>query len=217
MRRNKSLKFCVFRVSPKVNRLRWYSRFPKLGFSLKALYNLDNVGQGNKIGVIMAEKNYDEQDNTLIAIAALASVSSDGKTRDEWLHDVGTRAAFLKSSHLIGENGLLSKIVSSVRIPARIKSIEFEESSQRYLIKFVALYEGSEEETIRTSRMDHKDGQIIRKDIEKMQKEYVGTDKVVVIYKNNYKPSENSKATNDRKIVPANGYRCAVWFDFNSR
>ena len=64
----------------------------------------------------------------------------------------------LKLDRLASERSLPSMIGRSVRISATITSIEFEESSKRYLIKFQA-DNGDDEERVRSERMDsnHKD------------------------------------------------------------
>ena len=64
----------------------------------------------------------------------------------------------LKINRLASERSLPSLIGRSIRITATINSVEFEESSKRYLIKFQA-DNGDEEEWVRSERMDssHKD------------------------------------------------------------
>ena len=64
----------------------------------------------------------------------------------------------LKLDRLASERSLPSMIGRSVKIAATINSIEFEETSKRYLIKFTA-DNGEEEEQVRSERMDssHKD------------------------------------------------------------
>ena len=64
----------------------------------------------------------------------------------------------LKINRLASERSLPSMIGRSIRITATINSVEFEESSKRYLIKFMA-DNGDEEEWVRSERMDssHRD------------------------------------------------------------
>lgn len=64
----------------------------------------------------------------------------------------------LKMNRLTAERSLPTMIGNSVRIAATINSIEFEESSKRYLIKFMA-DNGDGEEHVRSERTDssHKD------------------------------------------------------------
>lgn len=64
----------------------------------------------------------------------------------------------LKMNRLTAERSLPTMIGNSVRIAATITSIEFEESSKRYLIKFMA-DNGDGEEHVRSERTDssHKD------------------------------------------------------------
>lgn len=64
----------------------------------------------------------------------------------------------LKMNRLTAERSLPTMIGNSVRIAATITSIEFEESSKRYLIKFMA-DNGDGEEHVRSERTDssHRD------------------------------------------------------------
>lgn len=64
----------------------------------------------------------------------------------------------LKMDHLTAERSLPSMVARSVRIRAIINSVEFEETSKRYLIKFIADNE-DKEERVRSERTDssHKD------------------------------------------------------------
>lgn len=64
----------------------------------------------------------------------------------------------LKLDRLASERSLPSMIARSVKIAATITSIEFEETSKRYLIKFISDNE-DKEERVRSERMDssHKD------------------------------------------------------------
>lgn len=64
----------------------------------------------------------------------------------------------LKMNRLVSERSLPSLIGRSIRITATINSVEFEESTKRYLIKFQA-DNGEKEERVRSERMDsnHKD------------------------------------------------------------
>lgn len=64
----------------------------------------------------------------------------------------------LKLDRLASERSLPSMIGRSVKIATTITSIEFEETSKRYLIKFIADNE-DKEERVRSERMDssHKD------------------------------------------------------------
>ena len=64
----------------------------------------------------------------------------------------------LKMDRLTAERSLPSMVAHSVRIRAIINSVEFEETSKRYLIKFMADNE-EKEEWVRSERTDanHKD------------------------------------------------------------
>lgn len=68
----------------------------------------------------------------------------------------------LKMNRLTTERSLPSLIGNSVRIAATINSIEFEESSKRYLIKFSA-DNGEEEEWVRSERVDSSHKAAVKK------------------------------------------------------
>lgn len=68
----------------------------------------------------------------------------------------------LKLERLTAERSLPSMIGRSARIAATINSIEFEESSKRYLIKFQA-DNGEKEEWIRSERVDSNHKSAVKK------------------------------------------------------
>lgn len=101
----------------------------------------------------------------------------------------------LKMDRLTAERSLPSMVAHSVRIAATVISVEFEESSKRYLIKFMA-DNGDKEECVRSERTDanHKDA------VKKIwQRDLVGHR--VIIFK--YKDKVGSKgAPNGYRIAP---------------
>lgn len=101
----------------------------------------------------------------------------------------------LKMNRLTAEQSLPNLIGNSVRIAATINSIEFEESSKRYLIKFSA-DNGEEEEWVRSERVDSSHKAAVKK--------IWGRDLVghrVLIFK--YKDKVGSKeAPNGYRIAP---------------
>lgn len=101
----------------------------------------------------------------------------------------------LKMNRLTAERSLPNLIGNSVRIAAAINSIEFEESSKRYLIKFSA-DNGEEEEWVRSERVDSSHKAAVKK--------IWGRDLVghrVLIFK--YKDKVGSKeAPNGYRIAP---------------
>ena len=165
----------------------------------------------------MAEETIDK--NFMIAIAALSSVDASGLNETEWLQAIAKRANYIKGTRMLDEGSFIMNTLDSVKIPATIKSVEFEKSSERYVITFEAVYhddnEEQKEETIRTPRMDRKDGKIIENQIEKL-KQIAGTDQRVIIYKHNELPTDTTKKPG-RRNTPSTGYRVAVWFDFPRR
>lgn len=101
----------------------------------------------------------------------------------------------LKMNRLTAERSLPNLIGNPVRIAATINSIEFEESSKRYLIKFSA-DNGEEEEWVRSERVDSSHKAAVKK--------IWGRDLVghrVLIFK--YKDKVGSKeAPNGYRIAP---------------
>lgn len=101
----------------------------------------------------------------------------------------------LKMNRLTAERSLPNLIGNSVRIAATINSIEFEESSKRYLTKFSA-DNGEEEEWVRSERLDSSHKAAVKK--------IWGRDLVghrVLIFK--YKDKVGSKeAPNGYRIAP---------------
>lgn len=101
----------------------------------------------------------------------------------------------LKMNRLTAERSLPNLIGNSVRIAATINSIEFEESSKRYLIKFSADNE-EKEEWVRSERVDSSHKAAVKK--------IWGRDLVghrVLIFK--YKDKVGSKeAPNGYRIAP---------------
>lgn len=101
----------------------------------------------------------------------------------------------LKMNRLTAERSLPNLIGNSVKIAATINSIEFEESSKRYLIKFSA-DNGEEEEWVRSERVDSSHKAAVKK--------IWGRDLVghrVLIFK--YKDKVGSKeAPNGYRIAP---------------
>lgn len=101
----------------------------------------------------------------------------------------------LKMNRLTAERSLPNLIGNSVRIAATINSIELEESSKRYLIKFSA-DNGEEEEWVRSERVDSSHKAAVKK--------IWGRDLVghrVLIFK--YKDKVGSKeAPNGYRIAP---------------
>ena len=109
--------------------------------------------------------------------------------------DLAVAQEMLKMNRLTAERSLPNLIGNSVRIAGTINSIEFEESSKRYLIKFSA-DNGEEEEWVRSERVDSSHKAAVKK--------IWGRDLVghrVLIFK--YKDKVGSKeAPNGYRIAP---------------
>ena len=131
-------------------------------------------------------------DPSAIRMAYFALLLSGRKYDDL---ELAVAQELLKIDRLTNERSLPSMVAHSVRIAATINSVEFEETSQRYLIKFMA-DNGDEEERVRSERTDanHKDA------VKKIwQRDLVGHR--VIIFK--YKDKVGSKeAPNGYRISP---------------
>lgn len=99
--------------------------------------------------------NEPQYDPAAIRMAYFALLLS-GRKHDNL--ELAVAQEMLKMNRLTAERSLPAMVGRSVRINATINSIEFEESSKRYLIKFQADNEEKEEQ-IRSERTDayHKD------------------------------------------------------------
>lgn len=131
-------------------------------------------------------------DSATIRIAYFALLLS-GRKYDNL--ELAVAQEMLKMNRLTAERSLPNLIGNSVRIAATINSIEFEESSKRYLIKFSADNE-EEEEWVRSERVDSSHKAAVKK--------IWGRDLVghrVLIFK--YKDKVGSKeAPNGYRIAP---------------
>jgi len=101
----------------------------------------------------------------------------------------------LKMNRLTAERSLPNLIGNSVRIAATINSIEFEESSKRYLIKFMA-DNGDGEEHVRSERTDSSHRDAVKKI---WQRDLVGHR--VIIFKCKDKVG-SKEAPNGYRIAP---------------
>lgn len=99
--------------------------------------------------------NEPQYDPAAIRMAYFALLLS-GRKHDNL--ELAVAQEMLKMNRLTAERSLPAMVGRSARINATINSIEFEESSKRYLIKFQA-DNGDKEEQIRSERIDanHKD------------------------------------------------------------
>lgn len=131
-------------------------------------------------------------DPSAIRMAYFALLLSGRKYNDL---ELAVAQEMLKIDRLTTEKSLPNMIGHSVRIAATITSIEFEETSKRYLVKFMA-DNGHKEERVRSERTDsnHKDA------VKKIwQRDLVGHR--VVIFK--YKDMVGSReAPNGYRIAP---------------
>lgn len=136
--------------------------------------------------------NDTQVDPATIRMAYFALLLSGRKYDDL---ELAVAQEMLKMNRLTAERSLPNLIGNSVRIAATINSIEFEESSKRYLIKFSA-DNGEEEEWVRSERVDSSHKAAVKK--------IWGRDLVghrVLIFK--YKDKVGSKeAPNGYRIAP---------------
>lgn len=131
----------------------------------------------------------------IIAAAFSGLVPGQYKTMDDVEVAVAMRALKIKQV-VESENSLPNRLLGAVKIKAKVNKVEFEETSKRYKIYFVAENnEKGEEEMIRTDRTD---GRIY------MAEDYIKSlaGKTVIIYKTNEK-------SDDKKM--SSGYRTAPY------
>lgn len=163
------------------------------------------------------KKFYSKEELQLIATAAIASTPpTEGMTESQWQRAVVRRATTIQRLRFLQEGSIMMNVLDSVRIKATIISVEYEQSSTRYVIKYLPTKgDNPAPESLRTPRSDTYEGSIIAADIERL-KTYAGTQKKVVIFKRNEIPSDEQAAAARAagKFVPNAGYRQAVWFDF---
>ena len=157
----------------------------------------------------------DPEYNRQIILAAFNSLDMSKITSEEDLTRQVTKRA-ITVSKVLSENSIENRTLSAVRIPAEVLSVDFEENSQRYVIKFRATRnnEDKNEEQIRTARMDTFEGRVIKPMVEKLiarVNEQNGQDRKAraVIYKYNEPAPEGAKGPN----VPSHGYRNCCWLE----
>ena len=136
----------------------------------------------------------------LIITAANTLNWKEIKTKEEATRAVVGRALTLQD--MLRDEGTVKSILDSVRIYAQIDDIHFEETSQRYVIKFTAMKGDGEPEIIRTPRMDTEAGRLIKPAIDK-----AAPGKMALIYKHNEPAPEGAKG----RSVPSSGYRVCPW------
>lgn len=151
----------------------------------------------------MSETNDYNQMNNLAAIAAFASLDfTKFKTEADIERALVKRT--LTARKMLHEKGLVMRVLDSTPIKATIKSIELEESSQRYVVTFLADNAQDGDETIRTDRIDGYNGEFVKAT---WHAGLIG--KKVTIYKRLEK-NENQKQQTGKR-VPPNGYRIAIY------
>lgn len=163
----------------------------------------------------MAQDNYnDPEKNRQIILAAFNSIDASKCANEEELTRQVTRRA-VTISKMLADNSIENRALSSVRLYVEVHSVELEESSQRYVIKFKAVRgDGDDIESIRTARMDSYDGRIIKPMIDKLitaVKNAEGSDRKAraVLYKYNEPAPEGAKGPK----VPSHGYRNVCWLE----
>lgn len=147
--------------------------------------------------------------NDKIAIAAAFASLDFGKFDSE----TGVERAVLKrlslAEDLLADDSIAMRMMDSIRIVATIKDVRFEESSQRYVVSFVADRGDGKVETIRTDRTDDwRTGALVKR---MWGSNLVG--QKVVIFKHNEVPTKEQaeKARANGVTVPPQGYRNAVY------
>ena len=129
-----------------------------------------------------------------IIITAINSIDASSiKTEEAFEKAVAKRA--LTINKLLSDDSLASRILDAVKIYATVTKIEFEQSSQRYKVYFIA--DNSEDQTEEMIRTDRVDGGLIMSD------KYLNglKDRRVCIYKINEK-SDNKRIGAGYRIAP---------------
>lgn len=127
----------------------------------------------------MTEKTIRSQDeNRQVILAAINSLDYSAiSTQRDFVLAVTKRSTSIAS--LLEEDSLPMQVLSAVKLRAIVKDVRFEESSNRYIITFLA-NNGKNDEQIRSPRMDSYYGKILK---DTLTPELVG--KTVIIYKIN--------------------------------
>ena len=151
----------------------------------------------------MADSKYfSPEDNKQILLAAINSLAGTSfANKDDMSRKTIARA--LTIQQFLRDDGPEMRTLDSVRIYAHIDSVEFEESSKRYLVRFTANIKDAEQEYIRTPRMDTRAGRLI----EDAVKNAAGH--MALIYKNNEPAPEDAKGKN----APSQGFRVMPWIE----
>ena len=155
------------------------------------------------------------QENRRIILAAAEIVSKQehpAKDNADLQLRIAKTSAFLQ--RLLSQDSLPMKTLSSVKIPAKVLSVDYEASSTRFVVKFVALGQDSDNiETIRTPRTDTEQGRAIKNKILALKNSVDDSSKknLVVIYKNNEEGAQRKGG-----VTPSNGYRVMPWFEWIS-
>lgn len=161
----------------------------------------------------MAGEVFDEELKRRIVLAAVETVDADGcKSVEEYDRKVTYRAVTI--SDFMRQRSLPMKVLGSVRLYGTAYSVEFQETSKRYIVGFHASNsDDGEVELISSPRMDSDLGRDIAPLVEQLkQRTADGQGVKVVLYKNNEMPSKKAREEGGSK-VPANGYRVFVWLD----
>lgn len=145
------------------------------------------------------------------AFVALGDLSQY-KTRGHM--DKAMMRRVLSLSRYMRDGSAPLELLSAARIPATIHRLEYEESSRRYKVTFLAdselekPEEARRQETIRTDRTDGQNGELVQAI---WDESLVGQH--VIIFKANEMPSEETAAEIRRHggVVPTQGYRRAVY------
>lgn len=143
---------------------------------------------------IMTNENITNEQ--IIASAFASTKADDYKTFEDLEVAVATNA--LKLRWMMNETSLPMRLMNACALRGEVKRVEFEDSSKRYKVFFIATNnENGDEEMIRTDRMDGK---------QYMTDEYIKNlaGHTCIIYKVNEKNEENNK-------MMGKGYRIAPY------
>lgn len=129
------------------------------------------------------------------AVVALSCLNLSARRLEATPESVTKEA--LRLSSMLGDSSLPKRVLGAVRIRCVVKSITFEQQSQRFMVSFIPLNQPEKVEEIRSERVDGSHGALVRK---LWSQSLVGNE--AIIFKSN-DPDPTGKVSQ--------GFRVARW------
>lgn len=108
------------------------------------------------------KKLTDEQSLEIVVRIASQMTSDDAKDPALMHYKACRRYADIYAP-LLAERAPVVRMMSSVQIPARIDSVEYEPSTTRYIVRFSTFGKDAKQEHVRTERTDGLYGEVVRR------------------------------------------------------